>query len=442
MGRMSVRWLLGELPKLEAEGVIDSTAAERIRAHYGEPSAFSSSRLAVAIFAVFGALLIGSGVILLLAHNWEHLGRGARAAISMTPLLLSQILVGWVILKRFRSTAWREGSATLLALAIAVALALVDQTYHTGGDLESFLWRWSLLLAPLPWLLNSTAVAMIFLAALTWWAGAARVEDAQVMWVWPLAAAVIPHAIQLLRSGRRGLRAANLQWAIALFVCVAAALGLENRVPGLWIVIYVGLFALMITLGAANRRGEEGLWRRPLEMVGITGSIVLWLILSFGQPWGNIGWQHIHTTERFHEAASWVNVLLAVGLPLAAMVAMALLLDRRRNRLQLLWCLSVPLVAVVWPLVAATDSEWIGPVSFILLLFGVGIATIAIGLKDQSLATVNLGMVVVATLVIVRFFDSGFGFILKGFAFILVGIGFLVVNIVLSRRLRVTAEDV
>ena len=67
--------------------MIDSTAAERIRAHYGEPAAFSSSRLAVAIFAVFGALLIGSGVILLLAHNWEHLGRGARAAISMTPLL-------------------------------------------------------------------------------------------------------------------------------------------------------------------------------------------------------------------------------------------------------------------------------------------------------------------------------------------------------------------
>ncbi len=142
MAKRPVRWLLGELPKLEAEEVIDGAAAERIRAHYPEPAASSSSRLAVAVFAVFGALLIGSGVILLLAHNWEHLGRGTRAAISMTPLLVSQILVGWVVLKRFGSTAWREGSATLLALAVATALALVDQTYHTGGDLESFLWRW------------------------------------------------------------------------------------------------------------------------------------------------------------------------------------------------------------------------------------------------------------------------------------------------------------
>ena len=211
--------------------------------------------------------------------------------------------------------------------------------------------------------------------------------------------------------------------------------------PGLWIVVYVALFALMITLGAANRRDEEGLWRRPLEMIGVAGSIVLWLVLSFGEPWRHIGWKHIHSTEKFHQVASWVDVLLAVGLPLAAIAAMGLLLDRRRHRLQLLWGLSVPLVAVVWPFVAATDSGWIGPVVFNLLLFAVGIATIAAGLKSQSLATVNLGMVVVAILVVVRFFDSGLGFILKGFAFILVGIGFLVTNVVLSRRLRGTVEE-
>ena len=109
------------------------------------------------------------------------------------------------------------------------------------------------------------------------------------------------------------------------------------------------------------------------------------LILSFGQPWGNIGWQHIHTTERFHEAASWVNVLAG------GWVCRWRRSWRWRSfsiagghRLQLLWCLSVPLVAIVWPLVAATDSEWIGPAAFNLLLFGVGIATIAIGLKDSE----------------------------------------------------------
>jgi len=441
MGRLSIRWLLSELPKLEAEGVIDASAADRLRTHYAEETSGSGRRLVVAIFAVFGALLIGGGVILLLAHNWEAFGRGTRAAIALAPLLASQAMVGWVLVRKGESTAWREGSATLLALTVATAVALVDQTYHTGGDLESFLWRWSLLLAPLPWLLNSTAVAMLFLAALTWWAGAAKVEGSQILMMWPLAAAVVPHLVHVMRSERRGLRAANLQWAIAIFLCVAAGLGLDNRVPGLWIVIYVGLFALMITLGAVNRRGEEGLWRRPLEMVGITGSIVMWLILSFDEPWRHIGWKHIYSTEKFLEVSSWLDEVLAVGLPLAAIVAMALLLDRGRHRLHLLWGLSVPLVAVVWPLTAATDSRWIGAVAFTLLLFVVGVATIVEGVRRQNLGTVNLGMLVVALLVVVRFFDSGFGFILKGLAFILVGIGFLVANVLLSRSLRAGEEE-
>jgi uncharacterized membrane protein len=192
----------------------------------------------------------------------------------------------------------------------------------------------------------------------------------------------------------------------------------------------------MIAVGVAVRGDEDGMWRRPFEAVGVAGSFVLWLILSFVHPWKHIGWDHIRTTERFHAVASWIDIALAVGLPLAAIVAMAVLLDRRRHKLAMLWGLSVPLVAVVWPIVAASGAEWLGVFAFNLLVFAVGIATIAEGLKGESLARVNLGMVLVAALVIVRFFDSELGFVVKGLAFIAVGIGFLAANLVLSRRLR------
>lgn len=422
-----------------SDGVVDEATADRLRARFPEPSSLSGSRLAIIVCALFAALLIGSGVILLLAHNWENLGRPARTLIAILPLAASQGLAGWVIARRGESTAWREGSATLVVLALAAAMALVDQTYHTGDDLESFLWRWSLLMAPLPWLLNSTSAAMIFLASLTWWAGAAKTERLEVIWLWPLALAVVPHCISVLRSDRRGLRAANLQWACAVFLCVAAAVGLEWRVPGLWILVYTGLFALMIAGGTAGRRDEEALWRRPFEVVGAAGSIVLWLILSFDEPWKNIGWNHIHDDDRFHEAASLFDVVLAVGLPLAALAVVALVLDRRRYSLQVVWTLSVPLVAVLWPWVAAsesTDIRWVAALAFNLLLFGVGIATIVSGIRSQHLGTVNLGMVVIAGLVVVRFFDSEFGFVAKGLAFIIIGAGFLVANVVLSRRLK------
>jgi len=443
MSRRSIRWLHEELPGLVADGVLDEAAAGRLRRRYPPEASVSGVRIAIIICAVFGALLIGAGVILILAHNWEHLGRPARTGIALLPLLASQLIAGWVIVRRGSSTAWREGSATLVALALATAIALVDQTYHTGDDLESFLWRWSLLIAPLPWLLNASSVAVIFLAALTWWAGAAKVDRLEVVWLWPVALAVVPHLVSVMRSGRRGLRAANLQWACAAFLCVAAGLGLERRVPGLWILVYCGLFALMIAGGRAVRRDEDGLWRRPLEAVGVAGSIVLWLILSFEEPWRHIGWNHIHDSERFHQAASVLDVVLAVGLPLAALLAAFLLLDRQRDRLQMLWMVSVPVVAVVWPLVAAsegTDAGWVAALAFDLVLFAVGIATITSGIRTQSLATVNLGMVMIAALVVGRFFDSEIGFVAKGLAFITVGVGFLVANIVMSRRLRRAEE--
>ncbi len=439
MSNRSIRWLLGELPGLVSDGVLDEATADRLRRRYPEPAAMSGSRLAIIVCALFGALLIGSGVILLLAHNWEHLGRPARTVIAILPLLVSQVLAGWVLVRRGESTAWREGSATLLTLALAAAIALVDQTYHTGDDLESFLWRWSLLLAPVPWLLNSTAAAMIFLASLTWWAASAKFDRLEVIWLWPLALAVVPHVVSVMRSERRGLRAANLQWACAVFLCVAAGLGLEWRVPGLWILVYTGLFALMIAGGTVMRRDEEGLWRRPFEVVGVAGSIVLWLILSFDEPWKNIGWQHIRNDESFHRAASVFDVVLAVGLPLAALAVVALILDRKKHRLQLAWVSSVPLVAVLWPWVASgdtLDAKYVAAIAFNLLLFGVGIATIVSGVRRQHLGTVNLGMVVVALLVVVRFFDTEIGFVVKGLAFIVVGIGFLIANLVMARRVK------
>ena len=91
MRPLFVKLLLRELPKLEVAGVVDAATAERLRTHYGTTSE-TGRRLMVAIFAVFGAVLIGGGVILLLAHNWESFGRGTRAAVA--PEVLRQQAAG------------------------------------------------------------------------------------------------------------------------------------------------------------------------------------------------------------------------------------------------------------------------------------------------------------------------------------------------------------
>ena len=107
MSSNKARWLLGELPGLVAGGVIDQASAERLRHHFeADLGKDGGRRIAVVVFGGLGALLIGGGILLLLAHNWDELSRTMRAGLTMGLLLAAQALAGWALLARPRSIAW------------------------------------------------------------------------------------------------------------------------------------------------------------------------------------------------------------------------------------------------------------------------------------------------------------------------------------------------
>ena len=85
MNTKHVQWLHEELPALVREGVLPEETAEKLRQHYGPMIKADGRRLMVVLFGILGAVLIGGGIILLLAHNWEELTRPLRAAISFAP---------------------------------------------------------------------------------------------------------------------------------------------------------------------------------------------------------------------------------------------------------------------------------------------------------------------------------------------------------------------
>ena len=165
MAQKQIRWLLGELPTLVNGGVLDGAAAERLRRHY-EASAGRSRNWALVAFGLLGGTLVGLGVILLLAHNWENLSRAARTALAFSPLVASQILAGWSMRSGKNSTAWREGIGAFWMLSIGAAIALVAQIYHIPGDAGRFALTWMLLSLPVIYLLNATGPALAYLAGM------------------------------------------------------------------------------------------------------------------------------------------------------------------------------------------------------------------------------------------------------------------------------------
>ena len=140
-----------DIQELLSAELISDNQAENIRAYYRKKESQSGNRL-FTIFGILGAILIGLGIILIIAHNWDELSRLTKTIFAFIPLLLGQILCGYTLIKKQDNAAWREGSTVFLFLTVGASISLVSQIYNIPGNLSSFLLTW--ILVCIPWFIS------------------------------------------------------------------------------------------------------------------------------------------------------------------------------------------------------------------------------------------------------------------------------------------------
>ena len=438
-----IRWLYDELPGLVRSGVLDAPAAESLRRHYGPVPETTARRMLVALFGVLGALLVGAGIVLLLGHNWDELSRTARAGLSFGLLLSAQGLAGWAFWRRRDVLAWYEGASVFLGMAIAATIALIAQTYQIGGDLESFLLTWTVLLLPVPYLLRSRAAAALYWICVTWrlaggsWYGPVD-EQAGIYLL--LVGLIAPFTVWLCLAHRDEVRTALILWTASICLVIAGFNVLPRITIGLWLPISVGFFGSLYVLGLLRHHGDDlarvALWRRPLQAIGASGLAVILVVFSFAEVW----------REAAHEGGGEDRIIVfvtagVVGLVLIALSSLrGMTLWREGQRHRALLALAPLLVTGAWAV-----GFYPGTSGWLMLVvngFGlaVGLSAAYAGFRGGSLGTANCGLLLVITLVAARFFDEDWSFVVRGVAFILLGAAFLVTNLwMLKRRKEVHA---
>lgn len=437
MRNRGIRWLYDELPELVSRGVITEDTASRLRAHYGEPRRVSVARIGVILCGVLGAALMGAGIILLLAHNWDELSRPVRAVLSFVPLVAGQLIAGYALFCRKDSVAWREGSGVFLALAIGASIALISQTYHISGDLAAFLFLWLVLGMPLIYLLRASSVAVLAMAGIVAWAGVHQYEGGHTLMFWAFVVVLLPHLYGAYRDHPGGPRAMLLAWALCLMLTVATGIVLEKNLPGWWIVVYSALFSAFYLTGP-HFGGEQTL--NPFRIVGMVGGAVLALMFTYDWVWREVGPRYYRYGMRFYPWASVQDYVLAVAL-LAAVVALLAGRVRAKEYRYLTWG-GLPFWTVpAYALVAAGFPGGIATILFNVCLLVLGTATLADGVRRDRLDVTNAGMATLAALFIARFFDEDISFTVRGVAFILIGAGILGANWFVVRRRRIRAGE-
>jgi len=287
-----------DIAELVAAEVISGETAERIHSYYQQKSGRSGNRLEIA-FGILGAILVGLGIILIIAHNWDNLSRLTKTTLAFLPLLIGQGLCIYVLIKQSDSPAWREGSASFLFFAIGASISLVSQIYNIPGNVSSFVLTWMLLSLPLVYLLNASMVSLLYLIGITYYAcdlSYWTYPYQQSYLYWPLLLLIIPNYYRLYRSQPNGNFTRFHHWLVPLSIIITLGT-LARNLEELMFIAYFSLFGLLFLLGnflvTDASQGSSNSYRA----MGSLGTIVLLLVLSFNDFWRELSQEQFLIAE-------------------------------------------------------------------------------------------------------------------------------------------------
>ena len=382
---------LADVDRIYEGGLITAEQRQRIQDHFGLKQ--ETNRFLV-IIAFIGAVLVVSGIALVISANWQEIPRVVKIA------------GGVLLMAGFHSTAYylsrirKDYEATAQALHIGGALmflaniALIGQIYNLSSRPPNAFLLWWLGIAPLPWLLRSKPQHILSLLAFGLWFGM-ELND---------------------HTSRFFIGTSPCQ--VALY----SALGL----------LYVGI-------GYCLRGTRYGHFAKATEGLGLTA----FHVFLFPLPWKLF----YHSGE---VGAPSRYLFLALGVISSCLIARGLRDEPNLTR-QWRWTWGVALVAGIGllsvPLIVSREQLIVdgwqrSDLSFgyyaivAIVWFVICLIQIQVGVQLRSGLKVNLGVACIALDIIAIYIDLVGSMARTGLMFVISGVFLIVFGLVLEKKRR------
>tara|TARA_R110002050_G_scaffold273113_1_gene417026 strand:+ start:16365 stop:17645 length:1281 start_codon:yes stop_codon:yes gene_type:complete len=413
-----------DIKELVEEQVISQDTALKIASYYQLKQIDSPNRL-FTVFAVLGSTLVGLGIILILAHNWDDFSRTIKTVFAFLPLVIGQLCVGYSILKK-KSTTWKEASGVFLFFAIGSSMALVSQIYNIPGNLSSYLLTWTLLCLPLIYLLRSNALGILHIVFATYYAveHGYFYNSSGTPWLYVLlVAAILPYYNTLLKQRATANITSIFNWLIPLSITIVLGAFVEkNGIFGY--LMYVSLFGLFYNLGKLPYFNNQKLRRNGYLILGSLGTVSMLLLASFKWLWTDVFTHDI----LFNSQESYIYIIFTL-------LAFSVLIYSKKNN----WLKEINLfqyVFIIFSMVffIGLSNNSIPIVLINLLIFALGLMAIKMGANKLHFGILNYGLLIITILIVCRFFDTNMSFVLRGLLFMCVGFGFFFTNYMMLKK--------
>lgn len=430
-----VRWLATESERWVRERLISAEQAAQIRALYPAPPAAAPWGLIV--FCGLGAVIVGLGIILLLAYNWDALPKFGKLGVIFGAIAVAH---GAGLLWRERG-GWRSGLAEVAfllgSMLYGAGIWLVAQIYHIDEHYPNGFLFWGLGALALAWVLRSVPQGILATVTLAIW-GLGECWDFDRPAGWAL----------LLVAGGLGSLAWVRRSAVLLVVVLAAVYALLLGSAGAWgggSAAFAAALALGVGLVAAVRLRPAGVEYdgvvATLRLFGWLGFLSCSYLLSFDRLAGALlDWGEAAVGAREQLIAyRWVPFGLAVVL-----WGRLLMRAQRGESPRVPWeewlCPIGLLYCNLLGVTGTASGTLFVSLVFNLICLGIAAMWMVRGCRDGLLRETVLGSVLLAVVVFARYFDLFESLATRGLAFLLLG-GLLVAEGFYYRRCRQTAES-
>ncbi len=416
--------ILKELPDLIQNKVITEEVAQQIQSYYNRQQP-SSSRLLI-VFSILGALLVGLGIILIIAHNWDELSKLIKLSLALLPMLIGQLACGYVL---FRSTgeAWkREASATFLFFSIAASISIVSQVYNIEGSLSGFLFIWMILSLPIVYVMRSSMTSLLYICGITWYAcevGYFHYPNEIAWWYWPLLLAIIPYYYSLSKTIGNFFHFHTWLIGLSLITCLGTLAEGNNK---LIFIAYFSLLSGFISLGQLRPYQDQRLISNAFLVIGSVGIISTLLSLSFKWFWNNLNYSDLDNMFTSSEFIAGIGTTVFACYLLYRCVMSHLLLNINLKSFAFLIFIILFVLGFNFPMASQVLTN--------ISIFVFAVFTMLSGAKQDRLSILNYGLLILTALIICRFFDTNMSFVLRGLLFVAVGAGFFAANYYMIRK--------
>lgn len=414
-----------ELPRWREEGLVSPESASALHARYRLGEVESGPGL-LPVF-ILGALLVGAGIISLVAWNWEELPDAAKLSLLAAAIGGFHGVGFWLWKGSGRSPRLGHALTLLGTVTFGASVGLVAQIFHVSGA----------------WWAGFGAFAAGALVAGLAYASGPHLVLAAVLGFGPFGVGFaadhppagigfgyISAAFGLALAVRLGSRALAVVVGLGLAVVLgtaSAAATLEAGVP-----LAITAVAALCAAVPAIARGEAGV--RVGAAMQVLGR-VLFEAVAFAL---SFGW--VAAELRFRGVVP--SLVVTAAAPAFALAAAAIAVGLRRDEVDPLARGEALLVCATFLAFAAGLSVERGAGAALVANLALGflsIGRIARGLKSLTRAPFWEGIALAGVLALARFLSVDAGLAVKGLAFIAVGAGILAAGFAFERR-RVRRE--